>query len=280
MMKNRDFVAFILSHGRPDNVLTYQTLLRHGYTGRIVIVIDNEDVRAEEYYERFGRGNVVMFDKEYLASTFDECDNFKNRKAIVYARNACFGIAKALGYKYFIELDDDYYYFGTRGLDGGKHTERLDDIFDAMVDFVRDTPVKSVAMGQGGDYIGGYDGKKKWKRKAMNSFVCSVDKPFSFIGRINEDVNTYVHNGSIGDIFITALEAQLDQKDTQSNKGGMTDIYIDNGTYVKSFYSVIVAPSCVKLRVMGESSRRIHHSISWRNAVPCIISEKWKKKGH
>lgn len=28
-----DFCAFILTHGRPDKVLTYRTLRRAGYTG-------------------------------------------------------------------------------------------------------------------------------------------------------------------------------------------------------------------------------------------------------
>lgn len=49
-----------------------------------------------------------MFDKPKIAKTFDEADNFDDRRAIVYARNACFQIARKLGYKYFIELDDDY----------------------------------------------------------------------------------------------------------------------------------------------------------------------------
>ena len=69
-------------------------------------MIDNEDKAAAEYYARYK--NVVMFDKPKIAKTFDEADNFDDRRAIVYARNACFQIARKLGYKYFIELDDDY----------------------------------------------------------------------------------------------------------------------------------------------------------------------------
>ena len=41
-------------------------------------------------------------------------------------------------------------------------------------------------MGQGGDFIGGHQSglwKKKLKRKAMNSFICSVNRPFKFIGQ-------------------------------------------------------------------------------------------------
>ncbi|EFI4081186.1 TPA: hypothetical protein J5F60_004390 [Escherichia coli] len=38
-----DFCVFILTHGRPDKVLTYRTLRRAGYTGKIFIVVDDED---------------------------------------------------------------------------------------------------------------------------------------------------------------------------------------------------------------------------------------------
>lgn len=44
MMKNNCFVALILTHGRPDNVHTVKTLRKCGYTGDIIIVLDNEDL--------------------------------------------------------------------------------------------------------------------------------------------------------------------------------------------------------------------------------------------
>ena len=48
-----EFAVFILTHGRPDNVVTYQTLGRSGYTGRIVVVIDDEDKTAKQYEDKF-----------------------------------------------------------------------------------------------------------------------------------------------------------------------------------------------------------------------------------
>lgn len=96
-----DFVAFILSHGRADRVSTYELLRKCGYTGDIRIVIDNEDSTTQEYYDKFGN-EVVMFNKPFVANYFDPCDNQDNRKTIVYARNACFDLAKELGYTYFI----------------------------------------------------------------------------------------------------------------------------------------------------------------------------------
>ena len=38
------------------------------------------------------------------------------------------------------------------------------------------------------------------------------------------------------------------------------------------------APSCVKVGMMGENHRRIHHSIDWKYAVPKILSDKYKKE--
>ena len=103
---NKDFAAFILTHGRPNNVITYKKLKSAGYTGKIYIVIDNEDKTKKDYYKKFG-DKVIMFDKKDVAKTFDEADNFNDRRSIVYARNVCFSIAKDLGLKYFIQLDDD-----------------------------------------------------------------------------------------------------------------------------------------------------------------------------
>jgi hypothetical protein len=272
-----DFCAFILTHGRPDNVKTYSLLRKCGYTGQIFIVIDNEDSKANEYFEKY-KDEVIMFNKPFIANSFDACDNQQNRKTIVYARNACFELAKELGYKYFIELDDDYYYFGMRQPnESACYIYDLDKVFSLCIEYLETSPIMTIAFAQGGDHIGGFDGDIMVKRKAMNSFICSIEKPFRFIGRINEDVNTYVRLGSLGYIFLTVMSLQLDQKDTQSNAGGMTDVYCDNGTYVKSFYSVITNPSCVKVKPMGVSNKRLHHSINWNNAVPCIISGKYKK---
>lgn len=115
------------------------------------------------------------------------------------------------------------------------------------------------------------------RRKCMNSFICSTERPFQFVGRVNEDVNTYTHKASTGMLFFTANQVSLNQKQTQSNSGGMTEMYLDSGTYVKTFYSVMYQPSSVKVSVMNSSHPRIHHEIRWRNTVPQILSEVFKK---
>lgn len=280
-----DFVAFILTHGRPEKVYTVEALRNAGYTGRIVLVIDNEDNSADQYYEKFGKENVVMFDKLKKSKEFDTIDIGRDRRAIVYARNACFDIARDLGYKYFLELDDDYTCFRQRfikdnGQFGSWYLKDFDAVVDCMLEFLETSGALTVAFAQTGDFIGGSGSKvfkDKLARKAMNSFFCKTENKFDFIGRINEDVNTYVNLGSKGHLFFTVSDMSLDQTQTQANSGGMTELYLNAGTYVKSFFTVISNPSSVKLYTVGSSHKRIHHSINWDNAVPKIISSYYKK---
>jgi len=112
----------------------------------------------------------------------------------------------------------------------------------------------------------------------MNTFVCSTAKPFQFVGRVNEDVNTYTHEASKGLLFFTITGLSINQKQTQSNPGGMTEMYLDSGTYVKSFYTVIFQPSSVVVGVLnGGKEARLHHRINWECTVPKIIRENCKK---
>jgi len=275
-METNNFAVFILTHGRPDNVKTYSTLKKCGYTGKVYFIVDNEDKTINKYVENYGKESVKVFDKKAMADSVDEGNNFDNRKVIIHARNACFKIAKEIGVKYFIQLDDDYYYFGYRYETGAKIIKNLDVVFEKMLDFYKSVNIKSIAFSQGGDHIGGFSGIKL-KRKCMNSFICSTDREFQFVGSINEDVNTYTTLGNRGDIFFTFTNIQLDQKDTQSNNGGMTDEYALSGTYVKSFHSVLMHPSGVKVSMMNTNHTRLHHSIKWNNTVPCILDSKIKK---
>ena len=286
-MKNKDFAVFILTHGRPDNVMTLSTLRKQGYTGNIFFIIDNEDKTAGKYYENFGRENVVMFDKKAYADKVDEGNNFDERRTITHARNACFDISKKLGITYFMQLDDDYTEIkfrinGDNKYPSGRFLTRtlLDKSFDYLIDFYKKIPAKSIAMSQGGDWIGGSDSsftKYPLKRKAMNSFICSIERPFKFVGAMNEDVNTYTTLGSRGYLFFTIPFLSLDQMQTQSQEGGITDMYLKYGTYSKSFTTVMMMPSSVKISMMGNKNRRLHHRILWANTVPVILSESFRK---
>ena len=281
-----NFAVFILSHGRADRLITLDTLNKTGYTGKWYVVVDNEDTTIDEYIKRCGEEHIIVFDKAESAKDTDSFDLSDNRQVILYARNECFKIAENLGLKYFLELDDDYTNFEFRYPEGTKLKTKtvpnIDEVFECFLTFLDETPTTTIALAQGGDLLGGLKKGSYFEagllRKAMNSFFCRVDRPFKFIGRINEDVNTYTTLGMRGKLFFTFTKVDLTQVTTQKGKGGMSDVYNNLGTYVKSFYTVMSCPSSVTITEMGAGHARIHHRIDWEHTVPKIISSDFKKK--
>lgn len=278
-----DFAAFILSHGRPVDVgRTINALHRSGYTGRWYIVLDTDDTTAEDYKARWGAEHILRFDKDDAHT--DMADNGGSRAVIVYARNACEHLARELGLSYYIQLDDDYLDFRHRFHEDDTlksiRTRRMDDVLQTFVDFLDESNALTVAFGQGGDYLGGYERKfyrEGLSRKAMNSHICKVGRPVQFVGRVNEDVNTYVHRGNQGELILTVSDFSLNQVQTQASDGGMTGTYLSDGTYAKSFYTVLFCPSAVKVYAMNTTNPRLHHTIKWDHAVPKILSDRHRK---
>lgn len=291
-----DFGVFILSNGRPQAIgrYTIRALRKAGYSGKWWIVLDSEDETAPEYRRLYGEERVLTFDRADVDGTFDIGDNGGLRglringepgmmsKVVVHARNAVPRLAADLGLRYYQQLDDDYTYFAHRLVREGTltyaFTYNFDTAVDAFVDFLEETGALTVAFAQGGDFIGGAWGgfRTQVTRKAMNTFIARVDRPVGFVGRINEDVNTYVWRGGQGDLFLTYTAFALNQINTQEQPGGLTTAYLDGGTYVKSFYTIMFAPSCVRISAIGDLSYRIHHQVSWNNAVPKVLSDRYR----
>lgn len=279
-MRN-DFAVIIPTHGRHDRVFTIDSLRKSGYTGNFYLLCDDEDKQLDKYKTKYG-DKVMVFSKDDYKGKFDKMDNFGNKACVVYARNAMWDIAKKIGLKYFAVADDDYTAFEYRiTSEGGYYSKRIkniNDVFNSYTDFLITSKVDTVCFAQGGDYIGGKECTNivngfKVFRKMMNLYFFDVDKPIEFKGTINEDLTSSVTEGRIGRIILTSLMNSIVQRETQAQAGGLTEIYLELGTYVKSFYSVIAAPSCVKVALMGRTQTRIHHQVTWKNAVPKIIRE-------
>jgi len=278
-MQNKDFAVFIIVYGRPERNLTYDTLRKCGYSGKIYLLGDTSDEAIDLYKAKYGE-DLLIFDKLEVSKKYDSGDNSGDLRSTMFAANTIFDFAAQLGITYFYIMCDDYYEFDYMFKDdikGMKLCRNIDKIFDMTIDFYKTTNALSIAFAQTGDFIGGIDngnGAYRFsKRKAMNSFLCSTDRRFNFLGRMNEDVTTYVNLGTMVWLFLTIPVFAINQKDTQQTKKGLTELYIDNGTYVKSMFSVIYNHSCVKASMMNASHKRIHHSIKWVNTTPMIISE-------
>ena len=281
-MKSKDFAVFILSHGRADTISTYRALRDGGYTGRTYVVIDNEDNQEELYRQKFG-DDIIQFDKrDYLEKT-DLGDLDTDRRIGVFARNFIQDEAKRLGYKFHLQLDDDVHGFTYRFAQGkvlrALHCSHLDEVFSGMVEYMKETPITSLSFALSAYNMGGVDGSIKdgMTRKTMTTFLMRADDVQYFHMRMNDDITTSLINGMRGKLYYSYLPIEVEVDKTQVKAGGMTDIYQKNGTYRKSFYSVMCCPSCVKVSAMGITDYRIHHTISWNNAVPKLLSERWCK---
>lgn len=249
-----DFAVLILTHGRADNVVTMKTLQRQGYSGKWYMVVDDEDDMADDYRRNFGEEHIVTFCKQEAVDRADTMDNLDEHRAILEGKKLASKTPR------------------------GKTLER---IFEAMLGFLDASGAATVAFAQGGDFIGGLRGgnfKKRLLRKAMNSFFCRVDRPIQFRGTMNEDVTTYTTLGSRGELFFTFVDVHIIQIPTQSLGGGMTAAYRESGTYLKTFYSVMSMPSCIKVGMMYSKNSRIHHRIDWECCVPKILNEKYRKE--
>jgi len=280
-----DFCMLILTHGRPDKVHTYKTLRRCGYTGKIYLVVDDMDKSLPRYQELYG-DEVLVFSKDEIAPHMDSGDNFPPR-SVIYARNVSHALAEQVGCAYFMQLDDDYsrflYKFNDELIYDERPMKNLNSILNIMIEFYEASGCTALAMSQTGDFMGGQNGSYAKKitlfRKAMNSFLCSTKRPFQFQGQLNDDVNTYTGGSRKGRLFFTVNMVALGQKQTQQNSGGLTDLYLDMGTYVKSFYTVMFEPSCCKVSDFGPKDRRLHHRLDWERIAPKIIREEHRRGG-
>lgn len=278
-----DFAVMILCHGRAENTPTFVTLRRYGYTGRIIIVCDDEDTDLPNYQKIYPE--VEVFSKQEVLKYTDPMDNKHDMRCAVYARNACFDIAEKLGLTYFAEYDDDYishpYRWEEDGVMYRSTRANLDAAFDAYLEFMEtNESIYAVAFGQPGDFIGGVGSRlhqQKYRRKCMNSWICKTERRFIFNGTMNDDQLTYSVYGMRGKLFLTFDFMMIDQPETQQVEGGMTDMYLGAGTYQKTWYSIMCCPSFIKAGMMGDRYYRIHHSVDHESAYPMIISGRYKK---
>lgn len=285
----------ILSYGRPQKVRTYKTLRRQGWTGPVRILCSDDDPSLPVYREHYP-GEVLVFSKDEYRSQVDEGQNYdSSQKAPLYARRAIHDLITPDTADLVWELDDDYtYIWAVANKAGYSYTmlgsylpATLDYIVDQVAVFMKNTPaVRTLAFAQTGDFYSSllsdniYYSRGALRfthRKAMNSFFFrTTDPPLPFAGTLNDDVNMYLDLASRSPfISLTYPLYVINQRVTQQNQGGMTDIYRRDGTFVKSMHTVIRYPAAVKVKAL--KSTRWHHEVDWDKIQVKIISEKLRK---
>lgn len=254
---NKNFAVFILSHSRASNIKTIKTLRNSGYTGRIFIVLDDEDVMKEDYIRIYGTKNVIVFSKEEWKKKTDTITNEKDYESPVYARNFISCFAKEKGYKYYMMLDDDITSFNIRYIKNGKlkscKLKNADSYFFNITKFMETNKhISYIGTGNAGSYIGGAEGRFS---KGIHigdfsqSLLCS--KQVEFKGIFNEDENMSMIESMVGNLCMVDLHVSHSSPKRKSNKGGLKKEYDSTNDYYINMFSVICCPSCCYI-VLGK----------------------------
>lgn len=291
-LKVRDFVVLIASYGRPEE-LQKNTLKTFKYFLDEVdyrIIVSDDDKTLPKYLEMYGE-KVFVFNKDEVLKKInpDTVDAYDNIRSVIFFEvNYEFEIAKQLGYRYFMHLEDDYDELAYRLVGkqdnlvwSNEDSSNFHQICEMYFKVLDSSPfLNSVCLSQGGDYVGGAGCslmKYGFLNKGMNVYFLDTQKEFRKPGRINEDVNTYTTNGKLGKMFLTLPMLHIHQLQTQVTDGGMSELYKSNGTFLKSIYTCIVRPDATKISVLNSKHKRIHHNCLKRYCFVRTISEKCAK---
>lgn len=273
-----DFAVFIISHGRADRVETYDMLKNTGYTGKIYIVLDDED--KSDYQARFEADSILYYSKAQYREETEVCRVVDG--CATYARNAVEHLAKEMHLKAFMVADDDllrlrYRYDEAGVLKSLSIKQGLDDILSAYIDFIIENSVACVSFGTANIYMKGIRPEAvSNNRLPFNCFIRNAEYDWTWKAEIYEDAVTDILESWNGDFAMQLPFVQCDMCPMDVGaKGGMTDVYTAISQYEKNFPVLIYAPSCVRL---GLGKRNFIYSVANKNAFPKLISSGNKRK--
>lgn len=275
------FAIFILSHGRPNEQLTYDALRRSGYTGDIRILCDDMDDTIDEYRKNFG-DEVLVFNKAEWSDKSDRITNEDAHKVVLPARNAVTGIAKDLGYTHYMQIDDDFSRIVHRYVDdeGKLRTQEVSDmdgVLKALLEFTILQNVRALGMAHPVYFHYGKEGRFKEGLipNPYGNYIMSVDEPITFRGLMSEDYVAIADNLQLGQLTYAFTGIMYETADRGSNAGGLNKVYESTGNWMTNIYGLIAHPG--KVDMLVQESGKVRIVVDKKGQVPMILSERWRK---
>ena len=278
-----NYAIFICTHGRPDEQHTLKALRKAGYTGKIILVVDDEDDTVPELMlKTYGDAEIVRFCKQHYIDTVDIGRSDAKRKAILYAKCACEDVAKERNLDAFVIADDDITDFRFRYESDGKLltqyvTKNMDVIIESYLTFILDCNVCMTSFGTNQMFMGGRisDERKGEFRIPYNFLFRNTSISFNWISEMNEDtISVLAEHGNKYMIQLPFIK--LEMKELMAGaKGGMTEFYNQMTTGTRIGTILMYSPSNVKYIA---TAKKITHAIKKDNAFPKLISSSIKRK--
>ena len=277
-----DFAIFVLTHGRPDKQLTWELLKKLGYTGKIYLVLDDQDKTIPQYIQNFGAENIFIFDKNHYVQTTDTGNNKPVFGCGIYARNAIEDIAKEMGLKAFVQADDDILNMRIRFPEADRVrsyciNSTFDSIIYAYIEFIKSTNFAYIGFGNAPAYMCG--------KEVFN--INNSNFPYVFMLRnsrvdvkwsmnFSDDYATPTLLSNRGNLCLQIPFVQVDESPVADVKttGGMANSYARETELSLAFYIKMSSPNSVALTYDGEHIKLTRHG---RKVRPKIISGGYKK---
>lgn len=273
--------VYIISKGRPQ-CTTAKTLEKMGYPGEWFIVCGNNDETLPEYREAWGE-HVIVFDWYDEITRTNTLDNFgfeEMASGAAPVRNATARISRERGELRHWQFDDDYTSFKHVNAECTKNVNfesgaEFQEWLLRLAEFGYSAGLKNVGFPPASEAFPNH-GKTFGKRVFNAHNMPSDERLFEpWVSRMNDDtinaINVYRHGGC--EMSLRCMNMTMPP--TQSEGGGLTDIYKLEGTVRKSAYPVLVAPVAAKLVVRFG---RYHHRIDWKKLVPKVVSDEYEKR--
>ena len=278
-----NFTIYILTHGRPHDQLTVQTLKRLGCTKEWFLVLDNQDETIQEYIDTWGADRIIVFDKNLVMARTDTGLKEPVPKFAVFARNAIECIASNRFDRTFLMLDDDITNIRARVLEGDSlKSVQLDGVFDEVIDaacqYVIDADIQCMGLGFCNLYMGGkvsFETENPRQRLCAEAFLRNGAHFVKWRLNMVEDLITSIDGSQRGATWFQFLPLQVDIRMSEGVvEGGNSDAYREFGKYRIGFMPVIAYPSCNAVKY---SKGRWATTTTPSNSVPKIISGRYKK---
>lgn len=268
---------YIISKGRPQ-CHAARTLEKIKYPGEWFIVCGNNDETLEQYMARWGSERVKVFDWYEQVKSTDTMDNFgfgSMPSGAVPARNATAEISRARGERRHWQLDDDYTGFRTFDARTGSRPalndgERVAAVMERIARFADECGLANCGFPPATIECSKEQALTNSKRVFNAHNMPSGGELFEeWRGRLNDDLINAINVWRHGRVELSFKCFAVGMPPTQSEGGGLTDIYKGEGTVRKTAYAVMAAPGQVKL---VERFGRYHHKADWRHIAPKIVA--------
>lgn len=279
----------VLTCNSCDNLAScYKSMLRGTWGDDCVILLydSNHKELAEDAAKKGWR--VEVFDWDATIAKMDSPGWTRHyastKKVVAPARVAAFDIARKLGIRYFMQLDDDWNGIQipsdiSAQLPSRKRLYLKKDpepfamkyfkfIVERVFDMVAETGA-TIAFVQSGELLSADVSHYHFKPKVMNTYIFDTEHPREF-GGFNEDVNIYCKRDMSRPCFQVGYLIW-------SHGGSQLRVGNDyQGTWEKTFATVITNPTATRLSTFKNPGSgkedmnytRIHHNVQYEHTQP------------